>query len=157
LIQHIQKLEIVIYRLGAFDMKDRRQRIVLHALPDLIDRAAHANAPSRLPFNTEEKRHHAEDSPLRRRQFDGGRQRGFAARVLRRRVTLGAGSPVTRRDEDREQPSGESSLKRFGKIQVALVLAFVERRGCVRAAAPVKTQQSVIVTIKDRDRRRERH
>src|SRR5262249_5885274 len=104
----------------------------------------------RLPLDTEKKRHHGEDSPLRRHQFNGRRQRGAAADVLRRYFAIGANLPISRRDKDREQPSSKSALMRHRKIQLALALPFEERPGCVRAAAPVKTQQDVIVAVEDR-------
>src|SRR5215471_18533347 len=96
------------------------------------------------------KRHHGEDSPLRRHQFNGRRQRGAAADVLRRCFAIGTNRPISRRDKDREQPSSESPLTRYRKIQLALTLPCEERLGRVRAAAPVKTQQDVIVAVEDR-------
>src|SRR5215467_6059122 len=93
---------------------------------------------------------YSEDSPLRRHQFNGRRQRGAAGDVLRRCFAIGANRPISRRDKDREQPSRKSALTRHRKIQLALALPFEERPGCVRAAAPVKTQQDVIVAVEDR-------
>jgi hypothetical protein len=86
--------------------------------------------------------------PARRHQFNGRRQ--AAADVLRRSFAIGANRPISRRDKDREQPSSKSPLTRHRKIQLALALPFEERLGRVRAAAPVKTQQDVIVAVEDR-------
>ena len=148
-IQHVQEFEIRVDCFRAFDMKNRRQHAVLQALLDIIDVAADANVALRLPLNTEKKRHHAEDSPLRRPQSKGRRRRRAATDVSRRRFAVAANRPISRRDEDREQPSSESSLTRHRKIQLALGLSFEERPGRVRAAAPVKTQQDVIVAVED--------
>jgi hypothetical protein len=48
---------------------------------------------------------------------------------------------IARRDEDREQPTNESSLTRHGKIQPAFGFSFEEGAGDVRSAASVKAQQ----------------
>src|SRR5713101_4185285 len=138
-------------------MKNRCQHAVFQALLDIIDIAANANAALRLPLNTEKKRHHAEDSPLRRRQFNERRQQGAAADILRRCFAIGASCPFSRRYEDCEQPSSESSLTRHRKIQLALGLSFEERPGRVGAAAPVKTQQNVIMAVEDRHAPRRCH
>src|SRR6266436_3711176 len=138
-------------------MKNSCQYAVFQALLDIIDIAADPNAALRLPLNTEKKRHHAEDSLLRRRQFNGRWQQGAAADILRRCFAIGANCPISRRDEDCEQPSGESSLTRHRKIQLALGLSFEERPGRVRAAAPVKTQQNVIMAVEDRHAPRRCH
>ena len=157
LIQYVQELEIRVDCFRAFDMKNRCQYAVLQASLDIIDIAADANAALQLPLDTEEKGHHAEDSPLRRRQFKGRRRQGTATGVSSRRFASGANCPIGRRDEDREQPPGEPSFTRHGKIQLALGLSFEERPGGVRAAAPVKTQQDVIVAIEDRHAPRRCH
>src|SRR5262249_13779973 len=108
------------------------------------------NAAPRLPLDTEKKRHHAEDNPLRLRQFNGMRQQGIATAILRQCVAIGTNCPISRRDKDRKQPSSQSSLTRQREIQLALGLSFEEGLGRVRAAAAVKTQQDVIVAIEDR-------
>ena len=69
-IQHVQKLEIRVDCFRTFNMKNRCQHAVVQALLDIIDVAADANAAVRFPLNTEKKRHHAEDSPLRQRHFN---------------------------------------------------------------------------------------
>ena len=51
--------------------------------------AADVDAALRFPFNPEKKRNHAENIPLRPRQFNGRRQRGAVADVLRRSLTIG--------------------------------------------------------------------
>jgi hypothetical protein len=138
-------------------MKDRCQYAVLQASLDIIDIAADANAALRLPLDTQEKGRHAEDSPLRRSQFKGRRRRGAAIGVSSRRFAIGANCPIARRDEDREQPPGEPSFTRLRKIQLTLGLSVEERPGGVGAAAPVKTQQDVIVAIEDRHTPRRCH
>jgi len=80
-------------------------------------------------FITEKRRYHGEDNPLRRHQFNGRRQRGAAADVLRRCFAIGASRPISRRDKDREQPSSKSPLTRYRKIQLALPSPFEERPG----------------------------
>src|SRR5258708_12419420 len=108
-------------------MKNTCQHAVCQALLNIIDIAADANAALRLPLNTEKKRHHAEDSLSCRRQFNGRWQQGAAADILRRCFAIGANYPISRRDEDRKQPSSESSLTRRRKIQLPLALSFQER------------------------------
>jgi len=57
---------------------------------------------------------------------------------------------MSRGDKDREQPSSKSPLTRHRKIQLALTLTFEERPRCIRAAAPEKTKQNVIMAVEDR-------
>ena len=94
LIQHVQDLEIRVDCFRAFDMNNRCQHAVLHRLLDIIDVAADANAALQLPLDTEKERHHGEDSPLRRDQFKGRRQRGACADVLRRCFGIRANRPI---------------------------------------------------------------
>src|SRR5262245_15330494 len=117
LIQHVQEFEFQVDCFRTFDMKHRSQHAVLHAFLDIIDVAADTNAALRLPLDTQKKRHHREDSLLRGRQFSGRWQRGAAAAdVLRRCVAIGA-CPISRGDEDREQPSSETTLARHTETQ----------------------------------------
>src|SRR5262249_10288968 len=158
LIQHVQKFEFQVDCFRTFDMKHRSQHAVLHAFLDIIDVAADTNAALRLPLNTQKKRHHREDSLLRRGQFNGRRQRGAAAAdVLRRCVAIGANCPISRGDEDRKQPSSETTLARYREIQVALALTFEEGTGRVCAATPVETQQDIIVAVEERHTPRRFH
>jgi hypothetical protein len=115
------------------------------------------HATLRLPLDTEKERHHGEDSPLRRHQFKGRRQRSAAAGVLRRCFGIRANRPISRGDKDREQPSSESPLTRHRKIQLALALPFEERPGRIRAAASEKTKQNVIMAVEDRHTPRRCH
>jgi hypothetical protein len=105
-------------------MKDRCQDAIRQALSNITNIVADANTAPRLSLDTQEKRHHAEYSPLRRAQFDGSCQSGVPTDALR--VTC----PISRRDEDREQPSSESSLLRQSKIQLAVGAWY---RGSARA------------------------
>ena len=148
-IQNVQQLEIRVYGFRAFDMKNSCQHVTLQALSDFIDTAANSNSALRLPLDTEQKREHAEYSRLRCRQFNGGRDQGVPVDVSRRRFVVGAGCSIARRHENREQAPGKSSLTRHGKIQLALGPSFEECPGGVCSAAPVKTQQDVIVTVED--------
>ena len=114
------------------------------------------------PFDSrwipQKKRHHAQYSPLRRRQFDCWRRPGATTDALRGCFIVSrAICAVARRDEDREQPPDESSLTCHGKIQLALGFSFEERAGDVRSAASVKVQQNVIVAVENRDRPRRCH
>jgi hypothetical protein len=131
-------------------MKNRCQHAIRQALSNITDIVADANPAARLSLDTQKKRHHAEYSPLRRPQFNGS-QYGVT-----KRFAVGA-CPISRRDEDREQPSSESSLLRHRKIQLALALSFEERARGVPAAALVETQQNVIVAVKDRHAPRRCH
>jgi hypothetical protein len=70
----------------------------------------------RLPLNTEKERNHGEDSPLRRHQFKGWRQRSGAAGVLRRCFGIRANCPISRGDKDREQPSSEGAVFSYTAI-----------------------------------------
>ena len=68
-----------------------------------------------------------------------------------RRFAVGAIFSFRRRNEDREQAAGKSALARFGKIQMALVLALQERRDRIRAAAQMQPEQHVVVAVEDRN------
>ena len=149
-MQHVQQLEVRVDRFRAFDMKNTRQHVVGEAAADVIDIAADAHAALRLALDPKQKRHHAVHGRLRRRHLDGRRRRNVAEGGVRRCASVAARRPRSRGDEDREQPSGESSLPRLGKIQVALGLAVEEGTGGFRAATPVKTQQNVVVPVEDR-------
>src|SRR6202048_4901598 len=125
LIQHVQDFKIRVDCFSAFDMHNRCQQAVLHRLLDIIDVAADANAALRLPLDTEKERHHGEDSPLRRHQFKGRRQRGAAANVLRRCFAIRANRPS-------KYPPAKPG---------ALVLE------PLKAACPCRTRQSVPSTL----------
>src|SRR5262245_38799304 len=158
LIQDVQKFEFQVDCFRAFNMKHRSQHAVLHAFLDIIDVAADTNAALRLPLDTQKKRHHREDSLLRRGQFNGRRQRSAAAAdVLRRCVAIGVKCPISLGDEDRKQPSSETTLARHREIQVALALTFEEGTGRVCAATPVETQQDIIVAVEERHTPRRFH
>src|SRR5450432_1131541 len=112
LIQYVQEFEIRVDCFRAFDMKNRHQHAVLQTLLNIIDITTDVNAALRLSLDTQEKRHHAEYSLLRRHQFNRRRQQGVTTDALRRCFVIGATYSISRRDEDREQPSSESSLLR---------------------------------------------
>src|SRR3984893_17796525 len=156
-IQNVQQLEIRVDGFRAFEMKNSCQHAILQALLDLTDVAANANLAFRLPLDTEKKRQHAEYSRLRHRQFDGRRDQGVRIDVSRGRFVLWASCSIARRHENREQPPGESSLMRHWKIQLAFAPSFEECPGGVCAAAPVKTQQDVVVAVEDRHAPRRCH
>src|SRR5262245_29156697 len=95
LIQHVEDLEILIDCFRALDVKDRCQHAFLQAFSDIIDIAADENAAPRLPLDTEKKRHHAEDNPLRLRQFNGMRRQGIAIAILRQSVAIATNCPIS--------------------------------------------------------------
>jgi len=131
--------------------------IVLQGLLNVSNIAADANAALRLALDTQKKRHHTQYSPLRRRQFDCWRRQGATTDALRGCFIVRAILAIARRDEDREQPTNESSLTRHGKIQLAFGFSFEEGAGDVRSAASVKAKQNVIVAVENRDRPRRCH
>ena len=117
-------------------MKHRRQRVVGEAAFDIGNSPANANAPVRLPLDPKQQRRHGKHDALRLSDIDGRRRRivaDDAAGFRRRRFAVGAIFPFRRRHEDREQAAGKSSLVRFGKIQMALLLAL---QNAVTASAP---------------------
>ena len=98
-----------------------RQRSISATCP------ANANAPGRFPLDPQQQRRHGEHDPLRLRHIDRRRRRIVADELplsCGRRFAVGRGSfRFGRRHEDREQAAGKSALLRFGKIQMALLLA----------------------------------
>ena len=157
LMQYVQQFEVRVDRFRAFDMKNRRQHAVLQASLDVIDVRQTRTRPCDSRSIRRRRDTMREDSTLRRRQFNRRRDEAAPPDVLRRCIAIGADCPITRGDEDREQPAGESPLRAMGRSKLALGLSFEERPRRVRAAAPVETQQDVIVAVEDRHAPRRLH
>ena len=73
LMQHVERLELRVDRLGAFDMQHRGQRAGVDAMADVVDGAADADPSVRLALDAEQDRRHARSRrPARSARSSGG-------------------------------------------------------------------------------------
>src|SRR6188474_3983475 len=84
-IQDVQQFEVRVDRFRALQMKDGSQCAVVHALLDIVDIPADANAALRLSLDAEEKRDHAEHGISGWERFQDRCRQGVTTAPLRRR------------------------------------------------------------------------